>query len=133
MSEKGYKTIKFSDFEAFGQSTKITNVDLYNDLYNFDFVNYVQKFFLENMGEQISIHSRKVARTLLNIDVLQMSDDELDRHLDFACLGSCIIVYWDGEYLFRFDIDYSYDGNLLTVKCRVTDYRLLERKGEEDQ
>lgn len=133
MNDKGYKTIKFSDFDAFGQSTKITNVDLYNDLYNFDFVNYVQKFFLENMGEQISIHSRKVARTLLNIDVLQMSDDELDRHLDFACLGSCIIVYWDGEYLFRFDIDYSYDGNLLTVKCRVADYRSLERKGEEDQ
>lgn len=129
MSEKGYKTIKFSDFDAFGQSTKITNVDLYN----FDFVSYVQKRFLENMGEQISIHSRKVARTLLNIDVFQMSDDELDRHLDFACLGSCIVVYWDGEYLFRFDVDYSYDGNLnlLNVKCRVTDYRLFNHKKED--
>ena len=129
MSEKGYKTIKFSDFDAFGQSTKITNVDLYN----FDFVNYVQKRFLENMGEQISIHSRKVARTLLNIDVFQMSDDELDRHLDFACLGRCIVVYWDGEYLFRFDVDYSYDGNLnlLNVKCRVTDYRLFNHKEED--
>ena len=129
MSEKGYKTIKFSDFDAFGQSTKITNVDLYN----FDFVSYVQKRFLENMGEQISIHSRKVARTLLNIDVFQMSDDELDRHLDFACLGSCIVVYWDGEYLFRFYVDYSYDGNLnlLNVKCRVTDYRLFNHKKED--
>ena len=129
MSDKGYKTIKFSDFDAFGQSTKITNVDLYN----FDFVSYVQKRFLENMGEQISIHSRKVARTLLNIDVFQMSDDELDRHLDFACLGRCIVVYWDGEYLFRFDVDYSYDGNLnlLNVKCRVTDYRLFNHKEED--
>lgn len=129
MSDKGYKTIKFSDFDAFGQSTKITNVDLYN----FDFVSYVQKRFLENMGEQISIHSRKVTRTLLNIDVFQMSDDELDRHLDFACLGNCIVVYWDGEYLFRFDVDYSYDGNLnlLNVKCRVTDYRLFNHKEED--
>lgn len=129
MSDKGYKTIKFSDFDAFGQSTKITNVDLYN----FDFVSYVQKRFLENMGKQISIHSRKVTRTLLNIDVFQMSDDELDRHLDFACLGNCIVVYWDGEYLFRFDVDYSYDGNLnlLNVKCRVTDYRLFNHKEED--
>lgn len=130
MSEKGYRTIKFSDFEAFGQSTKITNVDLYN----FDFVNYVQKRFLENMGGQMSIHARKVARTLLNIDIFQMSDDELDRHLDFACLGSCIIVYWDREYLFRFDVDYSYDGNLnlLNVKCRVSDYRSLEHEEKEE-
>ena len=129
MSDKGYKTIKFSDFDAFGQSTKITNVDLYN----FDFVNYVQKRLLENMGGQMSIHSRKVTRTLLNIDVFQMSDDELDRHLDFACLGNSIVVYWDGEYLFRFDVDYSYDGNLnlLNVKCRVTDYRLFNHKEED--
>lgn len=128
MSEKGYKTIKFSDFDAFGQSTKITNVDLYN----FDFFSYVQKRFLENMGEQISIHSRKVARTLLNIDIFQMSDDELDRHLDFAILGCSILVYWDKGYLFRFDVDYSYDGNLITVKCRATDYRSLEHEEKEE-
>lgn len=125
MSEKGYKTIKF---EAFRQSTKITNVDLYD----FDFVNYVQKRLLENMGGQMSIYARKVARTLLNIDTFQMSDDELDRHLDFAWLGSCIVVYWDGEYLFRFDVDYSYDGILLTVKYRVTDYRLFKHKEEDE-
>lgn len=128
MSEKRYKTIKFSDFDAFGQSTKITNVDLYN----FDFVNYVQKRLLENMGGQMSIHARKVARMLLNIDVFQMSDDELDRHLDFANFGGFIIVYWDKEYLFRLDFDYSYYGDILTVKCRVADYRSLEHEEKKE-
>ena len=127
MSEKGYRTIKFSDFEAFGQRTKISDVDLLD----FDFVSYVLKRFVENMGEQISTCIHQVTRKLLNIDTFQMSDDELDRHLDFANFGGFVIVYWDKEYLFRLIFDYSYCGDILTVKCRVTDYRLFNYKEED--
>lgn len=128
MSEKGYKTIKFSDFDVFGQRTKISNVDLLD----FDFVSYVLKRFVENMSEQISVCIHQVTRKLLNIDTFQMSDDELDRHLDFANFGGFVIVYWDKEYLFRLDFDYSYYGDILTVKCRVADYRLLEHEEKEE-
>lgn len=99
MSEKGYRTIKFSDFEAF---------------------------------EQISTCIHQVARKLLNIDTFQMSDDELDRHLDFANFGGFVIVYWDKEYLFKLNFDYSYYGDILTVKCRVSDYRSLEHEEKEE-
>ena len=128
MNEKGYRTIKFSDFEAFGQRTKISNVDLLD----FDFVSYVLKRFVENMSEQISVCIHQVTRKLLNIDTFQMSDDELCSHLDFANFGGFVIVYWDKEYLFRLDFDYSYYGDILTVKCRVSDYRSLEHEEKEE-
>lgn len=128
MNEKGYETIKFSDFDAFGHKINVTNVDLFD----FDFVQYIQKRLIKNMDEYILENSRKVARTLLNIDTSQMSNDELDQHLDFAALGgSDILVYWDKEYLFRFNADYSYDGYFLTVKFRVAEYRSLKSKWED--